>query len=232
MSGGGGDTEVKETAAEIALAEVAAKKWQDYQADFIPLENQYMEQVKKLDSANVQNRVAANAGANVASQMAGSGVGLQQQSFARNLDPTSGSFKTKSGVLNTAIQKSIDNAANNAKFGAENAYIQGVGNVVAMGNGQETAAYNSMGQLAGQASQQAINDARSDFTKAQSEQEMVGSVVGGLSAYGLDYAKSGASVASSNPFDGQTLNIPTQPFPTLDTRYAAQNAAQPGLIGG
>lgn len=227
--GGGGSTEVPETAAEIALAETSAKKWQDYQENFVPLENQYMKRVDDMGTQNSINRVGNAAMGQVDQQMRGQNAGLTQQSFQHNLDPTSGGFKTKSIALNSAIDQTRQNAVNNGQFAAENSHIQGLGNIVAMGNNQETTAFNSMGSLASQAAGQAINDAQANYTKWQGDQEMKGAIAGGLASYGMDYAK---NYSGDNPFKGQTLNTPAQTWEAPDTRYASQNANQPRLFGG
>ncbi|CAN8139580.1 hypothetical protein THIOSC15_1660001 [uncultured Thiomicrorhabdus sp.] len=65
-----------------------------------------------------------------------------------------------------------------------------MGNIVAIGNGQETTAFNSMGNLANQAAGESINDARIDFTNYQTDQDMKGAVVGGLTSYGLNSMES------------------------------------------
>ena len=207
MGGGGDAPEVEETAAERALAETSAMKWKDYQENFVPLENQYMQRVNDLGTENAQGLVGNQARSQVMSQMQGQNSGLAKQSFQQNLDPTSGAFKTKSMALNNAIQKTRENAANNAQFAAENSYIQGLGNIVAMGNGQETTAFNSMGNLAQQATGEAINDARNDFTKLQSDKEMTGAVVGGLASYGMNAAQGGSF--SQAPTSGQTSTYNT-----------------------
>jgi len=220
MGGGSSAPEVKETAAERALAEVSAQKWQDYQTQFVPIENKYMSEVTDLNTQSNRDRVAANASANVATQSAGQLGLMQNQMFSQNLDPTSGSFKTKSNALNNAIQKSQANAGLNARFGAENAYMQGVGNIVAMGNGQETAAMNSMGNLAQQASNQAIGDARNDFTKAQGDKQLVGSLVGAAGAYGMN----------SGMFKPDALN---QGFVNSGLKYdTGFNSAQSNALAG
>jgi len=195
MCGGGKAPEVEETEAERALAEVSAKQWQDYKTDFVPLENQYMKRVDDINgSANMQNMEASGI-AGVNEQVSGSNGKMERSMFAGGIDPTAGKFKTKSAALNSAIRKTAENAGSNARFSAENAHIQGVSNIVSMGNGQEAVALNSMSGLARNATNEAIGDARNDFTKWQGEQELTGAVVGAGTA------------AASNNIDGVSTGI-------------------------
>jgi hypothetical protein len=211
--GGGGDTDIPETEAERALAEVSAKKWQDYQENFVPLENQYMQRVDDIGQQSNIDRVGDQAAAGVMSETSGANVGLQQQQFAKGLDPTSGGFKTKSSALNGAIQKSVQNAKNNGQFAAENSHIKGLGNVVAIGNGQETTAFNSMGSLAGQATSQAVNDSMNDFSRAQGEQDMVGTIAGAGMRGGMEYMKPSGDTGGGGMNNQPTSNVqwPTSP---------------------
>lgn len=186
MSNDSGGGEIEETQAERALAEVSANKWVDYQEKFVPLENQYMQSVEDLNSDATKQRVRSNAASKVYGQASGQNFGLSKSTFGAGLDPTSGRFKTKSNALQRAIQKTADNAANNSEFAAENSYIQGMGNIVAMGNNQETAAMNSMSHIANTASGEAINDARMDFQDYQSDQKVGATVFGAGAAYGLN----------------------------------------------
>lgn len=198
MCGGGGKTpEVKETAAERALAETSAKKFQDYQANFVPLENQYMERVEQIGSDTNIDKVGANAQAGAAKEFSGLRSKMDSQSFARNLDPTSGAYQNGSREVSNTFKRAVDDAGNNGRFAAENSYIQGLGNIVAIGNGQDTTAFNSMGALASQATNEAITDAKVDFYNKQSDEELKGAVVGGLTSYGLNYAQNNAGALNT-----------------------------------
>ena len=48
--GGGGDGKIKDTAAQKALAKIAAKRFNLYQQHFVPLEQQFMSDVFALRS--------------------------------------------------------------------------------------------------------------------------------------------------------------------------------------
>lgn len=186
---GGGSSkapEIKETAAERAAAELAAEKWQDYQKDFVPIENEYMNSVNDLNSESNKARVSAKAQANVVDQSSGLLGQAMQKNFARGIDPSSGASNANTFALSQATQNSRANAGNKGLFGAENAYLQGVSNVVALGNNQDATAFESMGSIADRASGEAINKAKNDFIDFQGNQSLTGGLIGAASAYGMD----------------------------------------------
>lgn len=184
--GGGGSTEVPETAAERALAEVSAGKWDIYQKQFVPMENQYMSEVDAMGSSGSQTSVA-NMALNKARE---STLGLQadynQQMFSKGIDPSQGVYQGKSRVLNNAIAKTQQNAYNQGLMAAKNAHIQGIGNVVAMGSGQDTAAFNGMSNLAVTAADNAIKDSQRSFEKFNADQQLKGQVIGAAANYGMN----------------------------------------------
>jgi hypothetical protein len=187
MGGGGSkSTEVPETASERALAEVSAGKWKMYQDQFVPLENQYMREVDNLGSAGSQQRLATMAMNKAGESTLGLQTQLNQQSFAKGIDPSSGQYQTKSMVLNGAIQRTKDNAYAQGMNAAKNAHLQGIGNVVAMGSGQDTTAFNGFGNLANTAARSAIGDTGRDFQKSLDNQQLTGQVLGATAGYGVN----------------------------------------------
>ena len=184
--GGGGSTDVPETEAERALAEVSAGKWKMYQDQFVPLENQYMREVDNLGSKGSQQRLATMAMDKASESTFGLQNQLNQQSFARGIDPSSGQYQTKSMVLNGAIQRTKDNAYAQGMNAAKNAHMQGIGNVVAMGSGQDTAAFNGFGNLANTAARNALADSGRAFERNLGNQQLTGQVLGAAAGYGVN----------------------------------------------
>jgi hypothetical protein len=186
---GGGSSkpqEIPETEAERALAEVSAGKWELYQEEFIPLENQYMAEVDALGSEGSQQRLGQMAQDKAAEATYGLQTQLNQQSFARGIDPSSGAYQTKSMALNSAIQRTKDNAYAQGINAAKNAHLQGIGNVVAMGSGQDTAAFNGFANLANTSARSAIGDTGRAFERSLGDQQLTGQVLGAATGYGMN----------------------------------------------
>lgn len=227
--GGGGSTEVPETAAERALAEVSAGKWDIYQKQFVPMENQYMREVDAMASTGSQTSVA-NMALNKARE---STLGLQadynQQMFSKGIDPSQGVYQGKSRVLNNAIAKTQQNAYNQGLMAAKNAHIQGIGNVVAMGSGQDTAAFNGMSNLAVTAADNAIKDSQRSFEKFNADQQLKGQVIGAAANYGMNsYFKT----PTANPV-GLDTSIPNAaPSNTVTLNNSGSGYGFGGAAGG
>lgn len=184
--GGGGSAEVPETEAERALAEVSAGKWKLYQEQFVPLENKYMREVDALGSAGRQQRLGQMAQDKAAEATYGLHSQLGQQYFSRGIDPSSGGYQTKSMALNSAIQRTKDNAYAQGINAAKNAHLQGIGNVVAMGSGQDTSAFNGFSNMANTAARNALNDSGRAFERNLGEQQLTGQALGAVAAYGAN----------------------------------------------
>jgi hypothetical protein len=207
MSGGGSSSDVPETAAERALAEVSAGKWDAYQKQFVPLEDKYMREVDAMAAPTAQANVA-NMAMNKARE---STLGLQadhnQQMFGRGIDPSQGAYQGKSRALNQAISKTQQNAYNQGLMAAKNAHVQGLGNVVAMGNGQDTASFNGTRSLADQSARTAINDSQRDFNKQQADSQLTGQVIGAGVGYGVNsYFKTPSVLNYNMPSNGAPTN--------------------------
>lgn len=179
--------EIKETEAEKAFAEVAAKQWQDYQDYYAPLEDQFMGRVNSMGTDNYQGRAVGLSQANAMQGVGAAQAGLERQQFNQGVNPNSGGFKTKSMVLNTAINNSKTAAGIQGQFGAQNQYLTGLANVNALGAGQQTMAMQGMSQMAGQAAQQAGIDAQNKFSDQQSRANMIGGIAGGVTAAGVHH---------------------------------------------
>jgi len=187
--GGGGSSEIRETEAEKALAEVAAAKFDTYQKHYKPLEAQYRDRVDDIGGDNYQNLVSGMA-ANQAT------AGLRQESkdmYQGGLNPNSGQFHKKSAVLNNAIEKSRQAGMAQGQQAAQNAYLSGMANINAIGTGQEAAAMSSTRSLADVSSRNAVMDARSDFADYQNSQANKGALVGVAAAAGKGYMAGGGS---------------------------------------
>lgn len=179
-------TEVPETAAERALAEVSAAKWKDYQDTFVPLQNEYMAGVDRLGTESAQQGYGMMAG-NIAGAQVGDVINQSnQQLFSQGINPNSGAFQTKSRVLSQAIAKTQQNARNQGMLAAQNAHIQGLSNIAAIGNGQQTTAFQGMGNIAQTAASNAINESQRTFNRTQADQQLTGQVLGAAANFGMN----------------------------------------------
>lgn len=91
-SKGGGDTEVKPTAAQIAQEEVAWKGWQDYKNILRPAEDNFMEKVDDLNSEQQYENIAGTTNLGYQKQFGEARRELAGNLAQSGVDPSSGRF--------------------------------------------------------------------------------------------------------------------------------------------
>lgn len=175
MCGGGSDTP-KESAEERELGRIAIEKWNDYQVRFKPIEDQFIQDVQRTDSDYTEARGNANA---AVQQAFGQAEGnLADNIFMNGLDPSSGAFQKTMDGISADRGLSMGTAVNEAEMGVDNQHVKGLQNVVAIGQGQSAEAMQGMGNLAGQATNDAINRANNSFNNRAAGLQAVGTVAG------------------------------------------------------
>lgn len=183
MSGGGKDNRVQETEQQREVARVAAEKWNFYQEKFAPIENWYIEKVANMNTAGEYLK-AAGVG-NVEAQMQlGKGINALGQA-----DVNSPRFEA--GVNNIEQVGGTVAGSNAARgiMGQQNRFVQGMGNVAAMGMGRGTQAQSGLMDLANSANKNAVSDAEEAFNERMGNLKLAGTALGlGASIYGADQA--------------------------------------------
>lgn len=185
--GGGGDTRIKETEEQKALATVAMQRWQDYQEKFRPYEDKFMRKVDSLNSERSYNQVANMASAEVGNQFSEAINQSAVQLGASGVNPNSGLFKRELSKLEQQKAKAQVDTVNQGQVSQQDRYTQGLGNIVAMGQGKSGEAMAGLGDIASNANRYAVNAAQNRFQNNQDTQTAVGGVAGAGARYGLNY---------------------------------------------
>ena len=161
--GKGSSNEVKETAQQKALADVASQEWNRYQDVFVPLENQFIQKAQGMGAESNYKGLAGttNTGFNEAYSQAQQQTqkGLNQA----GVDPTSG--KT-TAAMNALAQNQMQEEGQATAQGQHNAtqrYTGNLSNVMGMGKGQEKQSVAGLQEISSaateRANQRAINKA-------------------------------------------------------------------------
>lgn len=153
----GGDQEVPETEEEIALAQIATERWNDYKQRFIPAENMAIADVM----GEAQNPSDFGPGmANIATQQAFSSM---EPGVVSGIQ---GRGRGRAGLETGLLNLNRDRIASSG-LGQANAYglqrtqnLQNLQSLINMGQGQAGSALSGLGDAASAAQQQAIMDAR------------------------------------------------------------------------
>jgi len=173
--GGGGDKEIPETPEEQELADISAEKWQRYQDVFKPLENEYMAEVDEMGGQAAQDRVTGQAATSV-----------QQGVGDMPADPNAGA---PMGGAGAQLGQARAGAVTDAATGLRGQHIQGMQGLVAMGQGQSADSMQSMGDIAGRAASDAMQDTKQeafrDFNRRNAWANMAGQAAGIGTSYAM-----------------------------------------------
>ncbi|HBC1011236.1 TPA: hypothetical protein IGZ65_002845 [Escherichia coli] len=203
-SSGGGDTEVKPTAAQIAQEEVAWKSWQDYKNILRPAENNFMEKIDDLNSSRQYDNIAGTTNLGYQKQFGETRREIADTLTESGVDPSSGRFNA---VMNAnksdQITGQIDTTTRGQVSQADK-YIAGLQDVVSLGSGQKADALQSFNSLADSSLAKAKSDAQAAYTKQQARSSLVGAGIGGLGAAAMHSA--GGKVGSGASGDGTGAN--------------------------
>ena len=186
---GGGSNKIKDTKAQKALAQIAAKRFNLYQQYYVPLENQFMSDVFKMNSPaqmeNVQSFVTALQQPKFQKQK----FIQEQQMFAQGADITSGQFQDSSAQMTNAQARGMGTGTAEALSGQIDRYYQGMGNIIAMGQGQAGQAMSGLGDVGALAQKRGIAEAQSEMSSYTNTLGAAGTGLG--LAYGYSRGKGG-----------------------------------------
>lgn len=182
LKGGGGDAEIKETAEEQELAKIAAEQWNEYQSRFVPMENEFIEDVQQTgDDFAYAEGIGTN-------QVQGESSDAVKQ-YRDTLNKSGAQPGSGKGIgLMSTLAANTGRAGANVEMDAHNSvddlHNRGLMAAVQMGRGQAADAQLGLQKVASDASRKSINDAGNRFTERAGRQQAIGSAAGmGLRAY-------------------------------------------------
>lgn len=173
--GGGGETrtEPQTNPEEQALARISEEKWAEYKKRYIPLENQWIEQVSQLN-----DHVYHNQAAGLTSNEVKNKYGPQTQEISKGLVDARG--PSVRPYVDQA--KDISSSVVAADMGVTDRYLKGIEGVIAMGQGQSSQAIQGLSDVADSSVRAQIDRSRNTFAAKQSNDAIYGTVAGGLTA--------------------------------------------------
>lgn len=143
--GGGGSSQVKETAAQKASAEVAMNNYNDYMSTIMPVQEKFISDVT-ADPTNRENLVTGQANANIAQK-----VGTPA------IDPNAGmSSASTVGLANTMSDAQIK-----GRQAVDTQRLTGEQAIVDLGMGENSTAQLGLSDLASQSVKQSISNQQS-----------------------------------------------------------------------
>lgn len=186
---GGGAKKPEEQDSRIALSQQVATMLNRYGSTFVDLENQFMDSVQNQFSLpNYDNAIAAGMN-QAAAQYEPAIQDMQAAAFNRGFDPTSGAFQSESEALRGAKARGMGLAGADRGISNTDMGFAGLQNIVKMGQGLQTEAFQGQMDLASAASDRIRQSAKDDFARSSSLQNLAGTGVGMASGYGLNQYK-------------------------------------------
>lgn len=172
---GGPDTP-EQTPEERALGEIAIERWNDYQNRFVPIEDQYIEDVQKTESDFEDARGKTTAAVNMAFD--GAEEKVKDNLIASGVAPDSGQFIKAMDGITEDRGLSLGTGLNESDIAVDTQHLKGLQSVVQMGQGQAGDALDGMGSVAADATRDAIDRAERSFQNRQAGLHLVGNVAG------------------------------------------------------
>lgn len=176
--GGGGDSKVKDTPEQRQLAQVAAEKWNYAQENLAPLENAYMESVGDM---TIDANMSYIAGRTLQSQQQAVSEASQQagmQLGQAGVDPSSGRAQAAMSGIALGGASAGGETLGRAQFEQENQQVQGLQNIVAIGQGQSGQAQAGLSSIAAQSAVDARQSAANRFNRRSANLQLLGQVAG------------------------------------------------------
>lgn len=185
-------TEVEETAAQKADAEVNVKDWNDYVINVAPKIKAYADEIAS-DKTAEKEQAAGIVNADVAQKMADA-----EKSLTRTgMNPNSGkaiSALAKSGDIGAKVESA---AQVSTEQGIDSNQVAGLQQVSQIGMGQKVDAIDGMGNIAESSVREAISDASSDLSSHYDNLSLGMSAAGVAAGAGMDYFANKKAVAGS-----------------------------------
>lgn len=183
----GGSNRIEETADQKEFARIAAERWGSYQSTFVPAENKYIEEMTDYDNPARTTQAVQSATGAVRKASADTWEGRKEGMTRMAIDPGSGSFNA--AITDHAAQTAgiESNVVNRTAQAVQDNRVQGMKNIVAMGNGQAAEAMQGMSSIAQRSASEATDSALRKDARSASTSQALGTVAGGVTRAAIEY---------------------------------------------
>lgn len=214
---GGKEPGVKETPQQRAMVTLAMNQLADYKQRWLPLQRQLAKQIESAGAEGSTEREMAQGAASTETEAKFSGArrALEAGLGARG---ELGSSKGKLAIAGLGEDQATSTGLGLALTEQEmdDAYVQGLSQITAIGRGEKATAMDGMSRVAGLSGQRAAADAEAALSNRMGNARLGAQVVGmGLGAWNPSPGGAPAVGMGSNPngFQG-TMNNPSAFVPT------------------
>ena len=176
---------VQETPQQAALVEKARAQLDDYKARWLPLQKRMAQQIMDMGESDSGDRLRAKgrASTETAARFDQARSAVEKSMTNAGRGPGSSAFALAQTGLDSdaATSKASGMASSNAAI--DNAYVQGLGALTAIGRGEKAQAIQGDTQLAAMSGRQAAQDAEMAAADRAGNMKLLGTIAGaGLNA--------------------------------------------------
>ncbi len=217
---GKGSGQIKETSAQIALAQHAQDLMADYQQRWLPVQKNLASQIEAEGAPNSWQRAEAKgkSSTDTAIQFSQAQGAMEKSLSSKGVMPGSGRFDLGVAGMGADQAKSSGLGQMISDQRITQAYTEGLGALTAIGQGQSAQVTNGMERQAQDSAVQAQADARASLMGEEGTMGAVGTALGyagqqGLKAWQTPAAPSVGMGSDPNGFNG-TRNNPSAYVPS------------------
>lgn len=217
MAGKSSDT--KETPQQAAMVARATSEMADYKARWLPLQKRMAQQVQALGEKDSGDRLRAKGRAAVESQAKfGQAQGAVEKSLSNSgRGPGSSAFKLGTTGLAADLAASKGAGMSRADAAIDDAYIEGLGALTAIGRGEKAETMRGESQIAAMSGRQAAADAEEAAAARAGNMQLAGTVAG----FGLQSAMGRGSNVPQSALD--RANNSADPLGSLNAQMGWTN---------
>jgi hypothetical protein len=169
--GGGGD--IEETPLEKETASIAMQKFNLLRPQLQEVEDQYIGRVQDLNKSDAYSRLNKDIAVTTGKQFDDAGVSLTKNLAAGGVDPTSGKYQGTLDKFSADAGTVTADSLNKGQTMQQDEALKGMGNVVAMGEGQSAESLSGMMSVANNSTQYARQKAGES---AQNQSDKIGTL--------------------------------------------------------
>lgn len=175
---GGGDSDIKETIEQKELAKISAEQYAYFENELMPVRDVYIDEMQAGNDASKYERLSNVVNTDTAALLDREIDGGVRQLAANNVDPSSGKFQSTVGNMAKEAGSITADTVNRAQVAQQDAYLSGLGNVVAMGEKKATKATAGLSDVAAMSYDHARQQANNSLDKRSNMQTGLGMVAG------------------------------------------------------
>lgn len=176
--GGKGSNKLEETAEQRELARIAAEQYEYFERELMPVRDSWMADMVANNDNTKYEQLSGTVSTDAAAILEREQSGGVQQLAAQNIDPTSGKFQSTVGKMAAESGRIMSDTTNRAQVAQQDAYLDGLGSVIAMGEKKAAQATAGLTDVAAKSVDHAVQSAENSLRKRSSAGTGLGLVAG------------------------------------------------------